>query len=626
MSKKMKRLAIYAFFDKDGIADEYNFYLLNELNKYIDELIVVVIGKITNESREKFQNMAKHIISKENKGFDIWAHKTAIEFYGYNYIEQFDELIMLNSTFFGPLYPFSEMFDKMEQTDFDFWGITMHHYNDIDPMKKIKYGFVPEHIQSFFIAIRQKMLKSYEFKKYWDNLLPMNSYFEAVGFHEAIFTKHFADMGYSWGVYVDTNNIPTYAANPIFEDPYKLIKDFRCPILKRKNFLTDYNHLVGISTANFNWEAYNYVKNYTKYDTNLIWDNLLRLENQYDIYFNMGLNYIVSNNKLDKDVLKNKKLLFIMYISDDTYINETIEKIKSLPNFFDILIILNEEIKNENILKEINLIKNLTLRFKPNNKLEVDALYTTSKDIIFNYDLVCYINDKKRYNTTIDIITRSITYRAFYNLICDEDYILNIINLFDNEKRIGFITSPPSPSSIYYSDLCDQYWLHNFEATDIFLKNELNINANINMYKKPINSFDHSFWFRPEALHDLFELDLNYDDYKREVIKRYQKIADVIMWSEPYIVQKNGYLPIYISSNEMAKRELTTYQFITKNLNTQMFEKFGIYSYNSTLYNLSLLKPLRKDQIKTLKSRIRLLILKCIPRPVKELLKKILRR
>ncbi|WP_408638559.1 rhamnan synthesis F family protein [Paenibacillus baimaensis] len=45
----------------------------------------------------------------------------------------------------------------------DFWGITRHHETNYE-FFKTKYGYVPEHIQSSFMAIRNKMLNSDDYK------------------------------------------------------------------------------------------------------------------------------------------------------------------------------------------------------------------------------------------------------------------------------------------------------------------------------------------------------------------------------------------------------------------------------------------------------------------------------
>ena len=47
----MKRLGIYFFFDKDGIVDKYVDYVLEDLTKHVDKLIVVCNGQLNERGR-----------------------------------------------------------------------------------------------------------------------------------------------------------------------------------------------------------------------------------------------------------------------------------------------------------------------------------------------------------------------------------------------------------------------------------------------------------------------------------------------------------------------------------------------------------------------------------------------
>lgn len=163
--KNINRLGIFFFYDKDGIVDDYITYMLEDMKKNVSDLLVVCNGKVTPEGRQKLQDITDDVIVRENTGFDVWAYKEGMQYYGWDKLSFYDEVILFNFTIFGPLYPFKEMFDEMDQRDLDFWGITTYHGAPYDPFGKIKYGYLPEHIQSHFIVVRNDMLVSYEFKK-----------------------------------------------------------------------------------------------------------------------------------------------------------------------------------------------------------------------------------------------------------------------------------------------------------------------------------------------------------------------------------------------------------------------------------------------------------------------------
>ena len=125
-SNDVKRLIIYFIFDKNGIVDDYITYMLEDLKKNSTEIAVVCNGKLNVEGRKKLEKITSTIIVRENKGLDVWAYKTVLDYYGWEKLCSYDEVIMMNYTIMGPVYPLREMFETMGQKDLDFWGITKY--------------------------------------------------------------------------------------------------------------------------------------------------------------------------------------------------------------------------------------------------------------------------------------------------------------------------------------------------------------------------------------------------------------------------------------------------------------------------------------------------------------------
>ena len=100
---------------------------------------------------------------RPNEGYDITAYKKGLFRYGYEKLLEYDEAFICNDTLFGPIHPFSEMFDAMAGRDLDFWGITAFHEVPFDPFGTVKYGYLPQHIQSFFQVFRKDFMKTADF-------------------------------------------------------------------------------------------------------------------------------------------------------------------------------------------------------------------------------------------------------------------------------------------------------------------------------------------------------------------------------------------------------------------------------------------------------------------------------
>ena len=70
-----KRLLIYFIYDRDGIVDDYIFYMLDDLDKNVEDIFVVVNGNLEAKSKERLKFYTDQILERENKGFDVWAYK-----------------------------------------------------------------------------------------------------------------------------------------------------------------------------------------------------------------------------------------------------------------------------------------------------------------------------------------------------------------------------------------------------------------------------------------------------------------------------------------------------------------------------------------------------------------------
>lgn len=273
----MKRLSIFLYYDKDGVVDDYVYYFLNKLKEHSDELCVVVNEPLNDEGIKGLEKEADKLIIRKNIGYDSWAYKEAIEYYGYENLKKYDELVICNYTFFGPIYPLSELFQNMEKRGCDFWGINRH------PAVNAEFVGVKivEHIQSHFIAFRNTILNSTQFKQYWDTLKPVNSYLEAIAYHELRCTPYFESLGFSSDTYIDsTKYMQEYESeNHSIRCAYQQVLEDRSPILKRKVLFVNKNVIVNpLLDTHKNFEVIQLIKNRTDYDVNLIYQNILRTQ------------------------------------------------------------------------------------------------------------------------------------------------------------------------------------------------------------------------------------------------------------------------------------------------------------------------------------------------------------
>jgi Lipopolysaccharide biosynthesis protein len=576
--KEIKRLAIYFFYDKDGIVDDYIPYMLTDLKKNVSQILVVCNGNLTPESREKLEKYTSNILVRENKGFDVWAYKEGMELYGWDGLAQFDEVILMNFTIMGPVYPFKEMFDDMDKRDIDFWGITAFHKVNGDPFGTIKYNYIPLHIQSHFIVIRNKMLTSIEFRKYWENMPMITKYEEAIGFHEAIFTKDFENKGYKWEVYVDTKDLYKHSYHPILMSPLELIKNRRCPIIKRRSFFHNYNDFLCFNTGEVTVEMMEYLLKNTNYDTNLIWDNILRVENQEDIKKCLQLNYILPSDALKVNGVPkiDRKVAIVLHIYFKDLIEYCFRYASSMPKNSDVYVTTNSEEKKQEILKVFSKLdcNKLEVIVIENRGRDVSALLVATKDFIMDYDYVCFAHDKKVGQLDLAIKGEAFSYKCFENILKNNIFVENIINTFEENPRLGLLTPPPPNHADYYHTISDLGWRYNYENTEKLAK-RLKLNINIRKDKEPTAPLGTMFWFRPKALKKLFDEDWQYSDFPEEPNKEDGSLLHAVERIYPLVTQYEGFYSAWIMVDTFAKIEITNLYYMCRELNNVAFRLFG---------------------------------------------------
>ena len=237
----MQRLMIYFVFDKDGIVDDYIPYFLQSFKPFCKEICVVVNGFLTEDSRKKLDVNCNNLLIRENTGFDSGAYKYAIEYYGYEKIKEYDELILANYTMFGPIFSPQEMFEKMANSDCDFWGIT-----EFPPIDAYFAGVkIDRHVQSYFINFKKKIINSEDFVEYWRTVKTATNYEEAIAFHELRTTPYYENKGYKLSCYISAEKYSAKLLQEMKKQGYvyfyyigQQIKEDRMPFIKRKIFFT----------------------------------------------------------------------------------------------------------------------------------------------------------------------------------------------------------------------------------------------------------------------------------------------------------------------------------------------------------------------------------------------------
>lgn len=531
--ENIKRAAVYVFYDKEGKVDDYVCYILNALRDVCCNIIVVANGDVDENGTEKLKKNSDCFIMRENKGYDITAYLCGLDHIFKNLKSEYDEVILLNSTLYGPFFPLDKMFCDMAQRDVDFWGLLKHYAVYDTSISSSKYDYIPEHIQSYFIVLRRSLLYSNDLKKYLASLPEIKNYNEARGKFEIEFTKDISEKGFKYDTYLDMSDYKDYSSNFIMWLPYELILK-GCPFLKQKLF--NFGSDILLSTTETK-KAWDHINEKTNYDAGLIIKNILRTQNIADIINMLQIKYVLPS----KEILENKE-------GKEIKIAALIDARNSSPDFDvfkneDIFVIVNNDAALSDIKSDVKGIFRSEERFED---IVLKNLNEFSKD----YDLICILpniqeEDFKPY------------YDGFFykkivmeNIAASENYVRNVISKFIQKPKLGLLVSPP-----YFCGQHEAVYPKGWDSCFVDVKTaaaKCGISVDINEKKQPVIAYRSALWARPQALTPLAGSE-NLKDFSLQTIERLYAFA----------AQSEGYLSGYLMTEENAAQVITSLTYMS---------------------------------------------------------------
>lgn len=557
MNDAIKRLGIFVFYDKDGIVDDYIPYLLNDISENLTDLVIVCNGLLGDEGKSKLEHLSDKIYIRENKGLDAAAWKSTLtEYIGWQKVETYDELVLFNDSFFGPIYPFKVVFDKMADRPIDFWGLTMHGERQDLHYPGCPYKGLPAHIQTYFLVVRKKMLSDKRFISYWDDMPLYTDYKSVVGGFETTFTRHFADIGFNWDVLVDTRDLDRQKpVNYYIFIPHKLL-EWGSPVLKYKSICLPLKQILDLTKNEDSARCLEYIRENSDYDVGLIYQHILRISNISDIRDSLHLNYILPVDYAYPLPIVKPKVLIILHLFFVDTLDNKLKYIQSIPDFVDILVTTDTAEKRQQITDLFYpFLKNrLKVILTQNRGRDVAALLVAAKPLIEGYDYVCFCHDKK---TSYSPYPKGKSFEMLLwdNMLSTSEYINNILHQFETDRFLGLLV-PPWP---YYNQ-GNLMWWRDHPKTKALLE-KMGLKADIASDKKVV-AVGSVFWCRSQVLKPLLDMDWNYRDFDPEPLPSGGTISHAIERIFPYIAQNQGYYTGWVMTPEYASLEISNLQYL----------------------------------------------------------------
>jgi rhamnosyltransferase len=542
-----RRVVFYLYYEPRGIVGDYVPYKLERLRPFAETIVVISNGPLTDEGRATLESVADHVWTRENVGFDVWGYKEALERFGEDRLAEYDELILMNYTWYGPVRPFEPVFERMEALEVDFWGITEHGGAPHNPFDA-KLPPLPPHIQSHWIAVRPRLFLSEEWKSYWRDMPMITSYIGSVMHHESRFTDHFESLGFSHQVAYPPKQYPT--VHPAFDSALQLIAD-GCPVLKRRPFFHDPLYLDSNAVSG-RWLMDAAADG--GYPVDMILSDVVRSAEPRVLNTNASLLEIMPDTDISYDKSAPLNLAAIVHVFYEEMTDELLQGVSYLPEPFDLYITTTSEAKAhyiERVLEERAdpRIKKYEVRILPSNRgRDLSAFFVACRDVITTggYDLIFKVHSKKTVQRDAhigDFFKR----QQLDNILHSPGYVANLVALFQQHPGLGLVFPPTIHMGF---PTLGGAWFANKEPT-AELNKRLGIKIPLDQVS-PLAPMGAMWVVRPEAIRLLTSVEWDYTDYFAETEHRDGGLAHVQERILAYAAAELGYHPRTVANTEYA--------------------------------------------------------------------------
>ena len=529
----MKRAGIFLFYDPEGKVDDYILGCLGSLQQHMDYLLVVSNSPLDETNRKRLESVSSAGMERKNVGYDVGAYRDGLRHLGWDHMGDYDELVLFNYTFFAPIHPWAGLFERTDKWDTDFWGITEH--DEVRPHPFLPKLVMPRHIQSHWIAVRSSLSATKDWRSYWEDMPPIESYNDSIQWHESRFTGYFNALGYRHEVAYNVDDYPS--ANPVFDNASLLLQD-GCPILKRRNLFHNPLHLdrFAIIGADMLEQA-----RLAGYDTDLILSNLARTSKPRDLVTNAGLTWVVPQSASEETyaAAATQKVLAVAHIFYADMAEEILQRLSVLPKGYYLVATTSNEENQAQIraVMERYGVEGEVRVVASNRGRDIGAFLVDCNDVLASgkWDIVVKIHSKKSVQDDYNAAQLFKTH-LYDNLLNSRAHVANILAEFAAHPALGMVLAP-LPHMGYPT--MGHAWFTNREPAQAVAK-RLGINVPFDK-DMPLATYGSMFIARPQALAKLVNAGFKPENFPVEGGYKDGSLAHVLERLMAYAALSEGF-------------------------------------------------------------------------------------
>lgn len=515
----MKRLLLYVHFNKYNRVSSHVYYQLTQMRPLFSRVVFITNSHLSQENQDKLrsQNLMDDFLQRENIGFDFAAWRDGMNHIGFDNLDSYDIVTVMNDTCFGPLWDVKEHYLSYEKQDeIDFWGLTNNRAT-----KQFK-----EHIQSYFITFKKAVIQSEAFHNFWENIQNHADVQRVIDDYETQVTTTLLDAGFKYGVIFDTTKEDAshmLHADFSYYNPTAIL-NHRVPFIKVKA-IDNNQHITPY--------LLNDIQKNSTYPIDLIVSHMSEI-NYPDFSYLLGHKYVKKRERVD---LKNQKAAVHLHVFYVDLLEEFLTAFKQFHFSYDLFITTDSDDKKAEIEEVLSANSQEAQIFVTGN-IGRDVLPMLKlKNYLSAYDFVGHFHTKKSREADF-WAGQSWREELIDMLVKPAD---NILAQLQQNPKIGLVIAD-MPTFFRYNKIVDAWNEHLIapEMNTLWQKMGMTKKIDFNAFHTFVMSYGTFVWFKYDALKPLFDLNLTDNDVPEEplpqnsILHAIERLLIYIAWNEHY--------------------------------------------------------------------------------------------
>lgn len=543
-----KRICIFSFVWNNGILSDDDLYKLKELKTLSLDIISIVPNETSPAVMDELSGYASEIISCDDMLPSICFHTGINRIWEKYSQEDFDEIVFLDNSFYGPFNGFKEILEVAERKFIgsDFWGIW-----GIPKNQNMNEACRFE-VQTSFIVMKKRLFLSADFADYCSSLKKAKN----ADYLKETFASFFTGKGFlSECIFLFDNEFGSGGSAFL-----------GAPVVVKSLFFAPFGNTISSKIESDVKAVIEFIEKNTAYNTDIIYNDLIKLSDPFNLLSLLGNHFIVDEYR---EVRKIKDAVIVFHMHYEDQMDENLHRLNTVAAAVDVIITTTSKKKADEIAEKVNqfpFLKNSLVLVSEGNGRDMAALLVEARPHLHNYKYIGFTHDKKSAHhrqESGDGFKRII----IENIIASPEYVCGIIDLFQNNRHLGLLV-PPAPEHEKYFAVTGRRWAANFSYYQALCQ-KLNIEETADPRWSSF-ALGTAFWGRYDALKDLFEYDWNHSDFPQEPLPLNSTMSHAIERCFPYIAQKNSYFSGIIYNEKFASMYLNSREYMLTDLMTLM--------------------------------------------------------